>query len=86
MPTSVRLDLKSEALLRRLARKSGRSKSAILREAVARLAAADQSADYGGSVHDLVADLVGVARGGPADLARRHREAFREQLARPRRK
>ena len=81
MPTSVRLDTETETLLRRLARSSGRTKSDILRDAVVRLAeehAASSSAD---SPYALIADLVGVARGGPRDLARGHKQAFRDALS-----
>ncbi len=81
MPTSVRLDSETEALLQRLVRTSGRTKSEILREALARYSQLpDVSASYEGP-YSLVADLVGIAEDGPSDLAGRHKRAFREALA-----
>ena len=78
MPTSVRLDPKTETLLRRLAQRTGRSRSHIIRDAIARLAEAEPLPEAG--PYALVTDLVGVAQGGPPDLARRSAEAFRRLL------
>ncbi len=87
MPTSVRLDAKTEAMLRRLARRTGRTKSQVLRDAITRLA---EPADLepGDSFLGMVSDLVGVTAAGPADLARRSEETFRERLraGKPRRR
>ena len=80
MPTSVKLDAETEALLRRLARTSGRTQSDILREALVRYSA-DREKDSADSPYALIADLVGIAQGGPTDLARRHKQAFRDALA-----
>jgi predicted DNA-binding protein len=87
MPTSVRLDPETELLLKRLARRSGRSKSEVLREALHRMAersVAEVEAEA--SVYSLIPDLVGAARQGPPDLARRHKQAYRESLARKHRR
>ncbi len=85
MPTSVRLDPRTEALLRRLARRTGQTRSHIIRDAIARLAESEPVHTPG--PYAMVADLVGIAKGGPPDLARRHKEAFRELLtARSRRR
>jgi len=81
MPTSVRLDPETEALLKRLARRSGRSKSAVLREAVRRMAEAPSEAAEGETVYSMISDLVGVASGGPKTLAREHRKTYRNALA-----
>lgn len=81
MPTSVRLDTETEALLRRLARTSGRTKSDVLREALVRLAEQHDATSSVESPYSLVADLVGIARGGPSDLAGRHKQAFRDALS-----
>ena len=81
MPTSVRLDTETEALLRRLARTSGRTKSDILREAVVRLAEEHEASSSADSAYALISDLVGIARGGPPDMARRHKRAFRDTLS-----
>ncbi|HET7131784.1 MAG TPA: ribbon-helix-helix protein, CopG family [Gammaproteobacteria bacterium] len=81
MPTSVRLDPETEAVLKRIAKRSGRSKSDVLREAVHRLADTPGAEAVAVSVHDLVADLVGIARNGPVNLARNHKQAYRAALA-----
>ena len=81
MPTSVRLDTETEALLRRLARTSGRTKSDILREAVVRLAEEHEASSSADSPYALISDLVGIARGGPPDMARRYKRAFRDTLS-----
>ncbi len=80
MPTSVRLDPKTEALLSQLARARGRSKSQIIREAIARLARDESDPRGQPRPYELMADLIGIAHGGPSDLARRSSEVFRELL------
>jgi predicted transcriptional regulator len=82
MPTSVRLDPETELLLKRLARRSGRSKSEVLRDALHRMAEPSVAENEEASVHSLIADLVGAAGQGRASLARRHKDAYRESLAR----
>ena len=82
MPTSVRLDTETEALLHRLTRQSGRTKSDILREALLRLSQERETGSPDDGPYALVSDLVGIAEGGPVDLARDHKRAFREKLAR----
>ncbi len=81
MPTSVRLDTETDTLLRRLARSSGRTKSDILREAVVRLAEEHEALSSADSPYALISDLVGIARGGPPDMARGHKQAFRDTLS-----
>jgi Arc/MetJ-type ribon-helix-helix transcriptional regulator len=87
MPTSVRLDAETEALLDRLVRTYEKSRSEILRDAIRRLAeeAARPVGEHEGPFA-LVADLIGIADGGPPDLARRHKEAYRERLRKSRRR
>lgn len=80
MPTSVRLDPETEVILQRLARRSARSKSDILREAVRRMAEEPaESADSSGP-YALISDLVGIVS-GPGNLARNHKKTYRELLA-----
>ncbi|MGI9304584.1 MAG: ribbon-helix-helix protein, CopG family [Gammaproteobacteria bacterium] len=86
MPTSVRLDVDTEALLARLARTSGRTKSDVLREALVRMAAAEQIGEVADGPYSLIEDLVGIAHGGPSDLARNHKRAFREALTKTKRR
>jgi predicted DNA-binding protein len=82
MPTSVRLDPETEALLRRLAHASGRTKSEIIREALHRMAAGSTEAAEPESLYHAIEDLVGIADDGPEDLAEDHKRRFRERLGR----
>lgn len=83
MPTSVRLDPETEALLRRLACASGRTKSEVIREALHRMAAGAAEAAEPQSLYHAVEDLVGIAE-GPEDLAEHHKQRFRDKLHRRR--
>ncbi len=74
MPMTVHLDPKTEAIVRRLARKTGRTKSAIIREAILLLSADEKRPASGRTLYDQMADLIGVGRGGPRDLASRSEE------------
>jgi len=73
MPTSVRLDPETEALLRRLARASGQSKSWVVREALAVYAG---SAVHGRSPFELIAPFIGTGGTGLTDASERTGEAF----------
>ncbi len=86
MPTSIRLDPETESAVRRLARKSGRTKSSIIREAIIRMAEAITPPKLGGSLYDRMTDLVGVGHGGPPDLASRSEEVLRTLFSRRRRR
>ena len=86
MPTSVRLDSETEALLNRLAQTQRRTKSEILREAVHRMAQHQQANEAEQGPYALVADLIGIAQGGPDNLARQHKQAFSDLLASKRRR
>jgi predicted DNA-binding protein len=86
MPTSVRLDPETEALLRKLARTSGRTKSELIREALHRMFAETRGSAETGSLYHAIEDLVGIADVGPGDLARHHKQRFRENLDRRRKK
>ncbi|MGH2398845.1 MAG: ribbon-helix-helix protein, CopG family [bacterium] len=77
MPTSVRLDPKTESMLRRIARRTGRSKSQVIREAILRLTEQTSEPPPGRSLYDRIQDLVGVSVGGPPDLASRSEEYLR---------
>jgi predicted DNA-binding protein len=75
VPTSVRLDPDTERVLERLARRRSTSKSEIVRQAIDLLASQEKESPY-----DLVADLIGVARGGPPDLSEDTGKRFRQLL------
>ena len=81
MPTSVRLDPVTDTMLRRFAAKTGRTKSDILREAVAYFVK-QASSSPSRTVYDLIPDLIGVEEGGDPTLSRRTGEAFQEKLRR----
>jgi predicted transcriptional regulator len=87
MPTSVRLDPRSEHLLELLARHRRSSKSDVLRDAIAELATRELESPSGDdSVLSGMSDLVGIARGGRTDLGRSHKRAFAEALREKRRR
>ena len=81
MPISVRLDPETEALLDRLTRTRQRTRSDILREALHRLAADSSKSVETDGPYEVVADLLGAAEDGPADLAANHKQAFRQLLS-----
>lgn len=85
MPTSVRLDAKTQALVARLARKTRRSKSEVIRAAIARLAE-DEVRPASASAYDGMKHLIGIAGGGPPDLSVRTGEKFRQLLLARRRR
>jgi hypothetical protein len=83
MPTSVRLDPKSEARLQRLSRLTGRTKSELIREAIQRL---DETLPEGGlSTYDRLKPYIGVARSGARDRALRTEEILRKGFGRRKR-
>ncbi len=86
MPTSVRLDIKTEQTLARLARKKGTSKSAVLREAVDCLAQQALHAQASGGLFARAEDLLGCVSGGAADLSTRTGAGFRRVLAQAKRR
>ncbi len=86
MPTSIRLDQETESAVRRLARKSGRTKSSIIREAIIRMAEEITPPKPEGTLYDRMIDLVGVGHGGPPDLASRSEQTLRALFSRRRRR
>jgi hypothetical protein len=81
MPTSVRIDKRAQARLERLARITGRSKSDLMREAIARL---DELLDGGAApnLYDQWHDVIGIVNLGPGDRARRAEELLRRGFGR----
>ena len=74
----IRLDPKTERLLNRLARRKGRTKSVVIREALVALARAEGEAETPASPYEAIAHLIGCARGGPKDLSERTGEKLRK--------
>jgi hypothetical protein len=68
-----------------MARRRGRTKSELLREAILRLAEREDI-EPGGSFLDAVRDLVGIGSAARPDLARRSEEIFRQRLLAKRRR
>src|SRR3972149_4821379 len=83
MPTSVRLDKQAQARLERLARITGRSKSELMREAIARL---DETlnGETGPTLYEQLRECIGVVNLGPGDRGRRGGQLPRAGPGRPR--
>lgn len=86
MLLTVRVDVKTERLLQRLARKRGRTKSEVIRDAIGVLAKVLEAQEEAEHPFDKVRDLIGSIRGGPPHLSTRTGEAFRRMLVGRRRK
>jgi len=81
MPLSVRVDLKTERVIERLARTTGQTKSEVIREAIAALAHDKDGAATAACPYEMVQDLIGCVKGGPPDLSARTGETFQRLLA-----
>ena len=79
MPVSVRLDPKTEEIVTRLARKKGRTKSEVIRQAI-RVLAEGQEGKKPSRPYDAISHLIGCARGGPRDLSEQTGIKFRQLL------
>jgi hypothetical protein len=94
MPFSVRFDPETEALIERLARTRGQSRSSVVREAVARYAA-EADEDDGKTAYERLEPFIGTWRSGRSDLSQntgrkvaellRDRYAAKQRAARARR-
>ena len=80
MPTSVRLDSRTESLVNRLAKKTGRTKSQVIRDAITRLAEGENPATLPRTAYEALKDVIGIVKGGPSDLSERTGEKFRRLL------
>jgi len=80
MPTSVRLDIKTQALVSRLAKRRGRTKSEIIREALVTLAQQEEKPGRPMTPYELMALHLGCASGGPSDLSERTGQRFGRHL------
>jgi hypothetical protein len=76
----VRLDERTGRLVERLARESDRTKSDVIREAIAAYGR-HRKARRVRNLYEAIAPYVGVAVDGPRDLSERTGEKFREALA-----
>ena len=78
MPTSVRLDPEITALIQRLAKQSGLTKSQIIREAL--LAFAERRQAKSPHPYDVVKHLIGSADSGGLALSEKTGDKFRKLL------
>ena len=84
MPTSVRLDTQTEALIRRLTREQKRSKSDIIRDALQMLAHTESEQKTGRTHYETVKHLIGISDSGGQHLSQQTGKRFTEQLLRKR--
>ena len=80
MPTSVRLDPKTESLVDRLARRRGQTKSEVIREALLALARSEEDVKLQKTAYEALGHLIGCVKGGPKDLSERTGEKFHALL------
>ena len=76
MPLTVRIDQKTEQLIKRLVRQRGQSISEIIRDAIAILEKRPQDQEKTEPSFEAVRDLIGSVRGGPSDLSARTGDQF----------
>jgi predicted DNA-binding protein len=77
MPFSFRLDPETDARIRRLAAKTGKSRSMVVREAVERYAAEDEEASARGSTaYDRLKPYLGKVSSGGANYSIDTHEKF----------
>ena len=83
MPFSLRLDAGTEAKIRRLSAATGRSKSAVVRDAVEQYAPEPDSAPIvGESAFDRLKAYIGSVRMGGANFSRDTHAKYRASLRR----
>ncbi len=80
MPTSVRLDRKTTGLVARLARQTGRTKSQVIRDAIAKLAEIENSSPAPRTAYELLKAYIGIANSGGARLSEHTGAKFRALL------
>lgn len=81
MPFSLRLDSATEARIRRLSAETGRSRSAVVREAVAQYAAARETVTAE-SAFDRLKPFIGAVRSGGANYSTDTHAKYRDALRR----
>ena len=80
MPTSVRLDTKTERMVERLARQRGQTRSQVIREAIALAASSETHRPNPNRPYEAMKHLIGIAHGGPPNLSERTGEKFTRML------
>ena len=80
MPTSVRLEPKTERLLERLAKKKSQTRSQVIREAIETLAERESESGQNENAYEQIQDLVGCVSGGPKDLSTKTGRRFKDAV------
>jgi len=80
MPTTVRLDAETLRLMQRLTRRTGRTKSEIIREAIRRLGAGEPAAGSATSAYAAMEHAFGCWDSGGARLSEQTGRRFRDLL------
>jgi len=80
VPVSVRLDARTERVVERLARRSGRTKSDVIRQAIAALDQEETALPRTATAYDRLAHLIGGSGSGRKDVSERTGEAFRKAV------
>jgi hypothetical protein len=80
MPTSVRLDAKTESLVARLARRKGQSKSRVIRDAIHAYAETETAVREPESAYEALKPWIGSVKGLPPDLSERTGDKFYQLL------
>ena len=87
MPLTVRVDTKTERLIERLARKRGRTKSEVVRDAIGVLVRQEvEGRDKAERPYETIRDLIGIVQGGPANLSMHTGAQFRQLVSAKRRR
>jgi predicted DNA-binding protein len=80
MPFSLRLDPETESRIRRLSALTGRSKSQVVREAVAQYAPDEEPRPSGDSAFERLRPYLGVVRTGGRNYSRDTHRKYRALL------
>ena len=81
MATTVRLDLETEQLIRRLSRRRGTTKSEIIREAIRQLASRELRVEETPRPYQVVKRLIGSVDSGGLHLSKDTGQQFTALLA-----
>jgi Arc/MetJ-type ribon-helix-helix transcriptional regulator len=84
MVTTLRLPAETEALVERIAKRTGRSKSRVIRDAIALLAEREEGRDA--SPLDAISHLIGIVDSGGQNLSERTGRRFSRLVADRRRR
>ena len=87
MPLTVRVDIKTQRMIERLARKRGRTRSEVIREAIGVLAREEaEDSEKTQRPYEAIRDLIGITREAPPNLSAQTGAHFRHLLIAKRRR